>query len=135
MTIDFNRLWSEIDKSVGVELSIEGQLLINGVGAAFLSSDQDTYGRGKFIWLLDNFKISNFLIQCFPAYGGGEFIYADTATVTGTLVKIEDRIVLRDINWCRVVRDEYDIEIPGSIFKALQSERSRVFPEKQGPWE
>lgn len=102
----------EIETFVGSSVAISGQLLIGEGDVAFLARDFTSYKHGERLLLSDGKRIARHLLLSLPAYGGGGIIYDEHAFLAGTVACRSGGFELRNITYCKVVRDEYEIQIP-----------------------
>lgn len=109
-----HELLRRIDTVVGKPVTIDGRVVVTGDDQAFLTSSPEAFERHEAILIRDGARITKHLLRRLPAYVGGPFLYDEECMLTGTVERGTDslRIELRDLQQCRVRRDDLEIEVP-----------------------
>lgn len=109
-----HEMLSQIDAVVGRPVTVSGRVVVTGDDEAFLTSSIEAFERQERLPIRDDARIAKHSLPKLPAYVGGPFLYDEECTITGTVQWGTDSLELRDLRWCRVRRDDLEIEVPVS---------------------
>jgi hypothetical protein len=111
MTLQIKDLIDAKDSFIGKRLQVCGRVVVKAPANSYLTANYESFEEGLFIWLDDDGEIGNKLNTTLPPYGGGNCIYDEQISVTGTVVESDSGLELHDLSDCVVTRDETEVVV------------------------
>ena len=104
MEMRFSELASEQERLESQSITLGGWLFVDD--KCHLAEDRDASVRGEAVEFEDSEVIALRLMEKIPPMGGGKYLYAERAEVTGTLVYSRGMIAIRSLQRCIVFSED-----------------------------
>lgn len=106
--LSISQLLEERDALLDAEVSVQGVFLHDGTTAFLVGKESDNADSGVLVEHPDLLKV---LFSSVPAYGGGKYLYKDSASLTGTLRSVSSQPVLDNLSFMTVICDGEEVQV------------------------